>query len=79
MFPPKTDLTILRPAIATLLKAGPEPDAAAIEAFLRGVHNATDSNKTGQLVIDLFLEPDPAKPSGYRLTEAAKGQLPDRT
>ena len=76
MFPPETNLTILRPGIAALLRAGPTPDEAAFKAFIHTVQSATDSDRTAKLILDLFIEPHPFLPGQYRLTDAAKDQLP---
>jgi len=74
MYLPETNLSILRPGIEALLRSRPNPDEAAIKAFIQAVHNATDSDKTGKLILDVFLEPHSFLPGQFQLTQAAQDQ-----
>jgi hypothetical protein len=77
MYPPETNLSILRPGIEALMRARPTPDEAAFKAFIHAVQSATDSDKTAQVILDLFIEPDPVLPGHFRLTEVAKDMPPE--
>lgn len=74
-FPAMTELSLLREAIRALLSAGPTPDEAHMEAFIQRVRNASDSDRTAQLTLDLFLEPHAFLSGKWQLTDAAKSQI----
>ena len=75
MFPPQVDLTILRPGIARLLGSKTQPTQPDFKTFIYTVKTATDSDKTANQVLDLFIEPCPTFSGHFRFTEVVEDLL----